>query len=113
MNYEYKAIVIDVHDGDSIRVDVDLGFDVALRNIPLRLAGINAPELSTVAGKLARDYLSSCLPDGTDVVIRTQKDKKEKYGRYLATVFIDSCNVNDLLVSSGHAVPWDGRGPRP
>lgn len=113
MNYEYAATVIDVHDGDTIRVDIDLGFDVQLRSVPLRLVGINAPELPTEAGKASRDFLSTYLPDGAAVVVHTVKDKKEKYGRYLAVVFCCEQNVNDLLVETGHAVPWDGKGQRP
>lgn len=113
MNYEYAATVIDVHDGDTIRVDIDLGFDVQFRNVPLRLMGINAPELNTEAGKASRDFLSTRLPDGTAVVIHTVKDKKEKYGRYLAVIFHEDQNLNDLLVTTGHALSWDGKGQRP
>lgn len=112
--YEYAATVVDVHDGDTITVDIDLGLDMCARSQKLRLNGINAPELNTPAGKLAREYLADILLPAPDVTVQTIKDRREKYGRYLAVV-IDSSgrNLNELLVSSGHALRWNGEGPRP
>jgi micrococcal nuclease len=112
--YHYPAIVVDIHDADTMRVNVDLGFSLTLRELPLRLHGINAPELSTEAGKAARDWLHARLPIGSPVMVRTLKDKREKYGRYLAIVFdCDDAIINQELIKAGHAVEWDGTGPRP
>jgi micrococcal nuclease len=119
MTYEYRAIVQDVHDGDTITVDVDLGWNVWRRGERLRLLGINAPELYTDSGKAAQIWLARMLPRGTPVAVRTEKDKAEKYGRMLATVWdndhddVHGDSLNDLLVAAGHAVRWDGKGPRP
>lgn len=94
-----------VYDGDTLWVDIDLGFMISQR-IRLRLLGIDAPELrgqERAAGILSRNFLRSILK-GEDFFVKTEKDKTGKYGRYLATVFLsDGTNVNDLLVSEGHA----------
>ena len=106
MMYEYKANVCSVYDADTIRVDIDLGCGVWLRNEPLRLFGINAPELrgpERPEGLASRDFMRGLLPAGREIVIRTVKDKKGKFGRYLATVLRDGENLNDLLVAEGYA----------
>lgn len=102
--YEYRATLIKVVDGDTIDVTTDLGFHVRME-MKLRLYGINAPELTTTAGKAARAFLSDTLPrTAWALKLKTQRDKQEKYGRYLATVFLtDGTNVNDLMVDQGHA----------
>jgi len=113
VRYQYAATVVDVHDGDTIRVDVDLGFDLTLRSLPLRLVGLNAPELPTEAGKASRDWLRTRLPLGSTITVETLKDKQEKYGRYLALLFDGEHSINDELIQAGHAVAWDGKGQRP
>lgn len=116
--YEYKAIVRSIYDGDTFRADVDLGFNVWAKNLAFRLNRINAPELvkADPRGRTARDYLTTLMPVGSEVLIRTEKDKTEKYGRWLADVFsIDNslAPVNDILVREGFAKYWDGKGERP
>lgn len=107
--YEYRAQVLRVVDGDTVHLEVDVGFSASIK-MKIRLAGINAPELDTDAGKAARDYLSGLLPIGSNVFIRTLKDRQEKYGRYLAYIYADSMNgsvcFNNLLVENGHAVTY-------
>lgn len=98
-----------VVDGDTMHVGVDLGLDVAI-NITLRLYGINAPEMSTQAGKDAKawalEWFAQHCPDG-QFVVQTVKDSREKYGRYLATVIApDGHNYNMDIVAAGHAVPY-------
>jgi len=104
--YEYAAQVLDVYDGDTIHVEVDLGCDIDTR-LTVRLAGINAPELAVKpAGPDARDFLAATLGAGA-ITLRTIKDRREKYGRYLGILILpDGTNVNDLMVSSGHAVVY-------
>jgi len=110
--YEYRAIVEQVVDGDTIKVKVDLGFDVWIVET-LRFARINAYETKlgtkTTAkeknlGLQGKDFLTNLLPTGTMIQIKTQKDNKEKYGRYLAEVFSNGINVNDLMVSKSFAI---------
>lgn len=121
-NYSYPAEIIRVIDGDTIDArltlaDIDVGFDIHLiqyHTIKLRLAGINAPEKNTVEGKTAKTYLTSMLPPGTKCVISTVKDKREKYGRYLAWVFVPQGEtyrcVNDALLADGMAVKFMDAG---
>jgi micrococcal nuclease len=114
MMYEYRAVVVSEYDGDTIRADIDLGRDIWVRNEPLRLLGIDAPEIGKPGGIEARDYLRSQLPIGATITIRTVKDKTEKYGRLLATIWdndhgdVWGDSVNQRMVWAGHAVPYDG-----
>jgi micrococcal nuclease len=110
--YDYPAAVLRVIDGDTVDLDIDLGLHVHVRT-RIRLAGINAPETSTAAGKAARDWLSAHLPVGTVVEVRTTLDRTEKYGRVLGLVLLGGVDVNAAVVATGHAVVWDGTGPRP
>lgn len=107
--YEYRAVIIRIVDGDTIHATIDLGLDVRV-DVTLRLAGINAPERGTVAGGAATAYLKSLVgPLPATVTVRTVKDRREKYGRYLAGVILDDGSyANALMVTSGHAVPYSG-----
>jgi micrococcal nuclease len=119
MTYEYLATVISVYDGDTITVSVDLGFHIS-QTMSVRLARINSPEVrggSSTEGLEARDYLRSILPVGTRVTLVTHKDGREKYGRYLADVYLNELEcwsepnlfrwslkcVNDMMVTNGFA----------
>ncbi len=114
--YEYPAIVRKVHDGDTIRADIDLGFSTWIHWESLRLFGINAPELGTPEGNVSQAWLATLLPLGTNITVRTEQDRQEKYGRYLATLLLIQpdgtlLDVNAESVRLGHAVPYSG-GPR-
>jgi micrococcal nuclease len=81
-----------------------------MKNEQIRLIGINAPEVRGIEreqGIIARDWLREKLPEGKSLVIQTAKDRKGKYGRWLATLFLDGVNINDLLVQNGMAVYAD------
>jgi endonuclease YncB( thermonuclease family) len=104
--YQYKAKVIRIVDGDTLHLEVELGFDVT-RKDSFRLYGIDAPELNTDAGKAAKVWLAEALTQGV-LIITTHKDDREKYGRYLATLWIDQKNVNEAMVAAGHAVAYSG-----
>jgi endonuclease YncB( thermonuclease family) len=105
--------IVRVVDGDSLEVDVDLGFRMTCR-MPLRLAHVDAPERGTTAGKAARAWLSELLDPirfGMPLLVRTYKPY-DKYGRWLAEVILPSGeSVAELMVTAGHAVPYEG-GPR-
>jgi len=111
--YEYRAKILSVHDGDTCAVVIDFGCRIT-QEMTLRLYGINAPELSQKPmGQAARDYLRAMI-DGKTVLVRTIKDKREKYGRYLAEIFVgdDPVSVNRKMIEAGHATEYDGTGPR-
>ena len=108
--YHYQAKVTKVYDGDTITADIDLGLSIFAKGEKIRFHRIDAPELkgrTKNKGVKSRDFLKSII-DQKEIIIETIKDKKEKYGRYLAEVWIlqgkKFTNVNDLLVENGFAI---------
>lgn len=113
VRYEYAALVVAVVDGDTVDLDIDLGLRTFRRD-RFRLAGVDAPELRAAdpePGRAAKAELARLLPMGAAVTVRTEKDRTEKYGRWLATVLNGAVNVNERMVTGGFAKPYDG-GPR-
>lgn len=109
--YEYRARVASIWDADTLRLDIDLGFGIWTARQAFRLAGIDAPELGTVEGRAARDWLRGLLPAGTELIAITHKDSGDKYGRYLADLYLPSdpaTSINQQLIDAGHARPYDG-----
>jgi micrococcal nuclease len=115
--YEYHARCERVVDGDTIDVILDLGLGVFKRE-RLRLLGIDTPEVygrvedeERARGRAASEFVSSFI-EGRDIIVRTFKDRKGKYGRYLAVVFYRQAgttfNVNKHIVDNGHAVEAEG-----
>ena len=101
---------ISVYDGDTVRANIDLGLGTWVMNEKLRLERINAPELTgdeRQAGLVSRDFLRGLVLDKT-LIIGTIKDKKGKYGRYIAELWLkddsgEYFNVNDRMVEDGQA----------
>jgi micrococcal nuclease len=112
--YEYSARAIAVVDGDTLDIEINLGLDI-LHRTRIRLLGIDTPELHSPvpeqreAAKAARDFVINQVM-GKPLTIRTVKDRREKYGRYLAGIWIegDAVSVNDKLIEAGLAVPYSG-----
>ena len=108
--YFYRAKIRSVYDGDTVTADIDLGMNLWLHGEKLRLARIDTPELrgqERSAGLVARDYLRGLILD-KEVMIETTKDRRGKYGRYLADIWLKDeqdqlINVNDLLIANGYA----------
>jgi len=108
--YQYRAFVTNVYDGDTITIEIDLGFNAFLKGEKVRLNRINAPEITGSTrekGLFARDYLRLLVLEKS-IIIETIKDKKEKYGRYLGELYIKNedgswMNINDHLVEKGFA----------
>lgn len=109
--YVFAATVMQVHDGDTLTVDLDLGFSV--RTVQhLRLLGCNAIELGQPGGHEAKANLEQ-LVLGRTVVVRTVKPDKFG-GRYDAAVTLpDGRDLVPLLIADDWAVAWDGTGPKP
>lgn len=108
MDYIYKALVTGVYDGDTITVDIDFGMNIWRRDVKLRLARIDTPELrgeERPKGLLVRDYVRDLILNKY-VIIKTIKDSTGKYGRYLAEVFINDLHLNNHLVEKGMAVKY-------
>ncbi len=103
--YHYRGRVIKVYDGDTITVDIDLGFKISMNRQKFRLYRINTPEVrgpEKAQGIISRDWLRERILD-QDVILVTHKDKKGKYGRWLADIWLDAVCVNDELVAKGLA----------
>jgi micrococcal nuclease len=109
----YTATEVNVVDGDTLDVQLDLGFGVFTRQ-RVRLLGLNAAEHGTELGDQATAFAKEWVQKhSADLTVRTQKDKKEKFGRYLATVLAGDADLGQALIDAGLAVPYDGHGPRP
>jgi micrococcal nuclease len=114
--YQYKAIITKVIDGDTVDVDIDLGFDVWLKNQRIRLYGIDTPESRTsdkvekVFGNLAKAKVLHFCPVGEQIVLQTKTDdSRGKYGRILGELITkDGVNVNTYLVDNAYAVQYFG-----
>jgi len=110
--YEYHVKkVTNVVDGDTIDVEIDLGFDISFSS-RVRLAGIDTPESRTtnkaekVLGLEAKEYVKSKVKEAKSVVIKTEKmDSSEKYGRILGWLYLDGAavSVNEQMISDGYA----------
>jgi micrococcal nuclease len=107
----YVKKVSKVVDGDTIDVDIDLGFDISFSS-RVRLAGIDTPESRTTdkmekaLGLEAKGYLKHEIESAKKIVIKTEKmDSSEKYGRILGWVFLDDSTVslNEKMISDGYA----------
>jgi micrococcal nuclease len=107
----YVKKVTKVVDGDTIDVDIDLGFDISFSS-RVRLAGIDTPESRTTdkmekaLGLESKEYLKKAIDASKTVVIKTEKmDSSEKYGRILGWLFLDGSkvSVNEQMIADGYA----------
>lgn len=115
--YTYRVKKIHkIVDGDTIDVDIDLGFNVSFFQ-RVRLAGIDTPESRTTdkyekeLGLEVKKKLAEYLASAKDIVIRTEKpDSTEKYGRILGWLYTDNNekSINESLISSGYAWSYMG-----
>ena len=113
--YEYKCKMVKVVDGDTVDVDIDLGFGVWMRDQRIRLYGIETPETRTsddqekVYGLAAKDFVVKWTNAG-DLSLKTFKDDRGKFGRILGEIWYgEKHNVNQLLVDNHHAVRYHGQ----
>jgi micrococcal nuclease len=104
--YEYRAGVVRWIDGDTVELEVDLGFHLT-RQDHFRLDGIDTPEKGKAGAITARLRAEQLAPPGTEVQITTTK--ADKYGRYLAAIWTDvGPTINHILVEEGFAKPYFG-----
>jgi len=122
--YEYRATIIKIIDGDTVDVDIDLGFNVVLKDERVRIAGIDTPESRTrdleekKFGLAAKARVKELL--GKTCVLQTQinkngEDMKGKFGRILGDFKVYDTKTDtwklltEVLVAEGHAVPYHGQ----
>jgi endonuclease YncB( thermonuclease family) len=110
----YAGVVDLVHDGDTVNIKLDVGFDLTVYT-RVRVFGINAPELSTPAGKLARDFAQTLLKPGDAVQVVSHG--WDKYGgRIDGSIGFGADEGTDFaqtMMAAGHAKPWTGQGQKP
>lgn len=111
-NYVYDAVMLKVEDGDTVHVKLDLGCDMRLEPMKIRMNGINAKGKTTPRGKVAKAFLEELFPVGSKVRIETFQDKREKYGRYLGVLHHPDfkCSVNEHMLAAGLVEPYYGVG---
>ena len=114
--YEYKCNIIKVVDGDTVDVDIDLGFGIWMKDERVRIMGIDTPESRTrdkeekVFGKLAGAYLTKHINEAKRITIKTEyEDAKGKFGRVLGQVWCDGVNINAKMVDEHYAVAYHGQ----
>ena len=114
--YEYNAQVLRVVDGDMVDVLIDCGFST-FRKERVRLYGINAPESRTrdkeekKKGLAAKERLDQLITNTEGkIVVKTELDKKGKYGRILGVIWDEDKkkNFNNMLVAEGRAIKYEG-----
>ena len=117
MPYEYKAKVLKVLDGDTVEIDLDLGFKIVLANQKVRLNGIDTPESRTTnteekpRGLLSKKKLTEKLPVGSWQTIQTMKadSNDDKFGRILGVFLMeDGKSLNQWMVDNNYAVAYAG-----
>jgi micrococcal nuclease len=124
MLYKYRAKVLRIIDGDTMDVDLDLGFDVVLAKQRVRLYGIDTPESRTrdkvekKFGLISKDYVKKRCPVGSKVIIGTHVgDERGKFGRILGEVFaidqetnvIEETSINRKMINESYAVEYHGQ----
>jgi micrococcal nuclease len=115
--YQYKCKINKVLDGDTVDIDLDLGFNIVLVNQRVRMAGVDTPESRTSnkeekpRGLLSKKKLAEKLPVGSWQIIETQRsdNNDDKFGRILGVFILeDGTKVNDWLIKNNYAVPYKG-----
>ena len=117
--YEYRCKVLRVVDGDTVDVDIDLGFGIVLKDERVRIMGIDTPESRTrdkvekLFGLASKVRLKELIGGKSGPILKTQinkkgEDMKGKFGRILGDFVVNDRMVTDILVEEGHAVAYFG-----
>ena len=113
--HEYKCKILRVVDGDTVDVDIDLGFGIWMHKERVRLLGIDTPESRTrdkeekKFGLLSKEYVKSRYPVGSMAILRTHKDKTGKFGRILGELVWEDSTINKIMVDEHYAVLYNGQ----
>ena len=114
--YEYRCKVVRVIDGDTVDVDIDLGFGVWLHKERVRIVGIDTPESRTRDkiekrfGLLAKEFVEKFFKTDGDVILTTKKyDAKGKFGRILGDFLCKGRALSIVMVDNHHAVAYHGQ----
>jgi len=115
---EYDVVLLKCVDGDTVDVDIDLGFGVWLKDERVRIMGIDTPESRTsdkvekIFGTAAKNRLKELLHDGGKLITTENKDgedMKGKFGRILGDFRTPTGElVTDIMIAEGHCVAYFG-----
>ena len=118
MPNEYEVKVLKIVDGDTVDVDIDLGFGIVLTDERVRIMGIDTPESRTrnkvekVFGLAAKTRLKELLDKRAILITfddRNGEDMKGKFGRVLGDFKCGDKTVTEIMIEEGHAVPYHGQ----
>ena len=119
--HEYRCEIVRVIDGDTVDVDIDLGFGVWMRKERVRIHGIDTPESRTsdkaekVYGLAAKEFVKSYLKAGSAQTLVTEKDKTGKFGRILGKFKVydgltdSEITLGEIMIREHHAVKYHGQ----
>jgi len=112
----YKCVIQRIVDGDTVDVNIDLGFGIWKKKERVRIAGIDTPEKRTrdkvekIFGLAATEKAHTLIPEGSNQIIRTRRDRAGKYGRTMGDFVLEDGRLyTDIMVESHHAVPYEGQ----
>ena len=117
--YRYRCKILKVIDGDTVDVDIDLGFGVWMHKERVRVHGIDTPESRTRDkvekgfGNASKEFVKKQLPVGSTQVLLTVRDrsgddKRGKFGRILGDFQLEKTKLTNIMLSEGYAVPYSG-----
>ena len=117
--YDYNCTIDRVIDGDTVDVNIDLGFGIVMKSQRVRIAGIDTPESRTrdliekQFGLASKKRAEELLPVGEKFVLLTQLDRRGdvltgKFGRILGDFQIGESTFTEIMLAEGHAVPYSG-----
>ena len=120
--YEYSCKIVRVVDGDTVDVDIDLGFGVWMHKQRIRMYGIDTPESRTrdleekKFGLVAKEIVKKWVPEGSTQTLITRKDKSGKYGRILGSFKIvfdeEETTLNEWMVKYKYGVEYFGQSKK-
>ena len=112
--YEYRCNITRVVDGDTVDAEIDCGFDIIYKS-RIRLYGIDTPESRTrnldekARGKLASQFIKDKIAEAKLVKVKTNLDKKGKFGRVLGSIIADDLDLNQTMIEKHLAVAYFGQ----
>ena len=119
--FQYNCKILRVVDGDTVDVDIDLGFGIWMHKERIRMFGIDTPESRTkddiekIYGNAAKEYVKSFLPIGSIQTLETQKDKTGKFGRILGKFLVfdnkedRQMSLHDIMIREHYGVAYHGQ----
>ena len=118
--YEYRCKILRVVDGDTVDVDIDLGFGMWMHKERVRMMGIDTPESRTrdkvekKFGLASKQFVKDMMPVGSKQVLKTQidrsgEDKKGKFRRILGDFLIDGKKLTETMIKEGYGVVYTGQ----